>query len=44
VGPDLQENDDESEFEVMFLVRHFAENVGPWFVYQLRQEKIISDY
>lgn len=36
-GPVLQENQDESEFEVMFLVRHFAENVGPWFVYLLRQ-------
>lgn len=32
----LQENEDESEFEIMFLVRHFAGNVGPWFAYLMR--------
>jgi hypothetical protein len=32
-GPILQENEEENEFEVIFLIRHFTEVVGTWLVY-----------
>jgi hypothetical protein len=34
-GPVLQENGEESEFEVLFLIRHYSEAVGTWLVYSV---------
>lgn len=41
-GPVLQESEEENEFEVIFLIRHFAEVIGTWLVYFLNVRATFS--